>query len=230
MPWLFLRFRKEMSRSHAYSYRSGTLSVETPDMLTGDLQTQRHCCPSARRPSAGARKSGNIPSALWCILINVAAQFVKVLLCLLFPAVLRIPGPDPRGSRMPSNQESVVPLEERLRCDGNLSVSLCSVQRYQARHQLTGPACTQIWNSDQSGRIGPKMRAGSAQLRQRLRLTLHQAQGLLVPRHSPKSAVPIGNPLLGSTKPSRPKVAAGSFRRECGHVRRCGSFAAVISC
>jgi hypothetical protein len=193
MPWLFLRFRKEMSRSHAYSYRSGTLSVETPDMLTGDLQTQRHCCPSARRPSAGARKSGNIPSALWCILINVAAQFVKVLLCLLFPAVLRIPGPDPRGSRMPSNQESVVPLEERLRCDGNLSVSLCSVQRYQARHQLTGPECTQIWNSDQSGRIGPEMRAGSAQLRRRLRLRLHQAhwQGLLVPRHSPNSAVPI---------------------------------------
>jgi len=132
------------------------------------------------------------------LLRNVAAQFVKVLLCLLFPAVLRIPGPDPRGSRMPSNQESVVPLEERLRCDGNLSVSLCSVQRCQARHQLTGPACTQIWNSDQSGRIGPEMRAGSAQLRQRLRLRLHQAhwQGLLVPHHSPNSAVPIGNLLL----------------------------------
>jgi hypothetical protein len=42
------------------------------------------------------------------------------------------------------------------------------------------------------------MRAGSAQLRQRLRLRLHQAhwQGLLVPRHSPNSAVPTGNLLL----------------------------------
>lgn len=97
------------------------------------------------------------------LLINVAAQFVKVLLCLLFPAILRIPGPDPPGSRMPSSQESVVHPEERLRCDGNVSVSLCSLQRYQARHQLTGPACTQIWNSDQSGRIGPEMRAGSGQ-------------------------------------------------------------------
>ncbi len=134
------------------------------------------------------------------LLINVVAQFDKVLLCLLFPAILQIPGRIREGLAYPpaSSEVSVVHLEEHWRCDGNVSVSLCSLQRYQARHQLTGPSCTQIWNSDQSGRIGPEMRAGSAQLRQRLRLRLHQAhwQGLLEPRHSPKSAVPIGNLLL----------------------------------
>jgi hypothetical protein len=139
-----------------------------------------------------------------------------------------------RSARVPHalQPSSVVHLEERLRCNGNVSVSLCPLRRYKGRHQLKGPACTQIRNSDQSGRIGPETRAGLAQLRQRLRLRLHQAQGLLVPRHSPKSAVPMGHALLlrkheAEQARSRDQY---NFRRECGHVRGFGSFAAVISC
>jgi hypothetical protein len=36
----------------------------------------------------------------------------EVRLCLLFPAILQIPGPDPRGSHMPSSHVSAVHLEE----------------------------------------------------------------------------------------------------------------------
>ena len=54
-----------------------------------------------------------VHSVYQMLLINVVAQFVKVLLCLQnkipkIPAILQIPGPDPRGSCIPSSLQPSV--------------------------------------------------------------------------------------------------------------------------
>jgi hypothetical protein len=49
-----------------------------------------------------------VHSVYQMLLRNVVAQIVKVPLCLLFPAILQIPGPDPRGSCMPSSLQPSV--------------------------------------------------------------------------------------------------------------------------
>ena len=49
-----------------------------------------------------------VHSVYQMLLINVVAQFDKVLLCLLFPAIFAIPGPDPGGSCIPSSLQPSV--------------------------------------------------------------------------------------------------------------------------